>query len=96
MIKHRSLEYFEFHQLQHLLEILFYYATDLESRKVQEKMWLVWFWEFGGPITKTGQTLRTSSFLQLCKFPNLTNSKRRYLNSDPLDFTQKAPLVLEL
>jgi hypothetical protein len=43
-----------------------------------------------------GQTLPTSSFLQLCKFRNLTNSKKRYLEGDPLDFTQKAPIVCEL
>jgi hypothetical protein len=43
-----------------------------------------------------GQTLPTSSFLQLCKFRNLTNSKTRYLKGDPLDFTQKAPIVCEL
>jgi hypothetical protein len=82
--------------LQHLLKILFYYATDCESRKVHEKLGLAWFWEFGVPMTKMCQTLRTSSFLQLCKFPNLTNSKKRYLKGDPLDFTQKAPLILEL
>jgi hypothetical protein len=88
MINHRWLEFFEFRQLQHLLEILFYYLTDLESRKVQEKMGLVWFWEFGGPMAKTGQTVQTSSFLQLCIFPTVTNSKKRYLKGDPLDFTQ--------
>jgi hypothetical protein len=96
MINHRWLEFFEFHQLQHLFKILFYYATDFESRKVHEKLGLAWFWEFGVPRAKTGQTLRTSSFLQLCKFANLSNSKKRYLKGDPLDFTQKAPLVLEL
>ena len=96
MINHRWLEFFEFRQLQHLLEILFHYPTDFESRKVQKKLGLAWFWEFGVPMAKTGQTLRISSFLQLCKFPNLNNSKMRYLKGDPLDFTQKAPLDGEL
>jgi hypothetical protein len=47
-------------------------------------------------MAKMGQSLPTSFFLQLCKFQNLTNSKTIYLKGDPLDFTQKAPIVSEL
>jgi hypothetical protein len=47
-------------------------------------------------LWQNGQKLATSSFLQLCKSRNFTNSKTRYSKGDPLDFTQKAPLVCEL
>jgi hypothetical protein len=57
---------------------------------------LVWFWWFGGPISKKGQTLATSSFLQVHKYRKLTNSKTRPLKGEPLDFTQKAQIVCEL
>ena len=87
---------FEFRQLQHILEMLFYCSSDLESTKVQEKLTLLWFCWFGGAMAKTGQTLPSSSFLLLCLFRNLTNSKLRHLKGDPLYFTQKAPLVREL
>ena len=96
IINHKLLELFEFHQLQHLLEILFYCSSDFESGKVQEKSGLAWFWWFGGAMAKTGQTLPTSSFLQLCMVRTLTNSKMRHLKGDPLDYTKKAPLVREL
>jgi hypothetical protein len=96
IINHRRLELFEFRQVQHLLEIFFYYPGDFESKQVQEKLGLAWFWWFGGAMTETGQSLPTSSVLQLCKFRNFTNSKTRYLKGDQLDFTQKAPLVCEL
>jgi hypothetical protein len=66
------------------------------SKIVQEKLGLAWFWWFGDAPAKTGQSLPTSSSLQLCKFRNFTNSKTRYLKGDPLDFTQKAPNVCEL
>jgi hypothetical protein len=29
---------------------------------------LAWFWWFGGPISKKGKTLATSSFLEVHKF----------------------------
>jgi hypothetical protein len=96
MIKHKGLDVFEFRQLQYLLEILFYCTGDFESRKVEEKLGLAWFWWFGGAMAKTGQTLPTSLSLQLCKSPNFTNSKKRYLKGDPLDLTQKALLFHEL
>jgi hypothetical protein len=96
IINHRQFELFEFRQVQHLLEIFFYYPGEYELKKVQEKLGLAWFWRFGGAVAKTGQSLPTSSFLQLCKFQNLTNKKTRYLKGDPHDFTQKAPLVGEL
>ena len=96
MINHKHLDVLEFRQLQYLLEILFYCTSDLESRKVQEKLGLTWFWWFGGAMAKTGQTGPTSSSLQLCKFRDYTNSKTRYLTGDPLDFTQKTQLVCEL
>ena len=96
MINLKRLELFEFHQLQHILEILLYGASDFESRKVHEKLGLAWFWWFGGAMAKTGQTLSTSLSLQLCKFPNFTNSKKRYLKGDQLHLTQKAPPVHEL
>jgi hypothetical protein len=82
--------------VQHLLEILFYYPGDFGSKQIQEKLGLTWFWWFGGAMAKTGQSLPTSSFLQLWNFRNLTNSKTRFLKGDPLDFTQKTPLVCEL
>jgi hypothetical protein len=82
--------------VQHLLEILFYYPGDFVSKQVQENLRLAWFWWFGGAMAKTGQSLPTSSFLQLCKFGNLTNSKTRYLKGGPLKFTPKAPFVYEL
>jgi hypothetical protein len=47
-------------------------------------------------MAKTGKIMPTSSFLQLSKFPNFTNSKTRYLKGDPLGFTQKDSLVREL
>jgi hypothetical protein len=62
----------------------------------QEKSGLALFWWFGVAMAKTGQTGPTSSSLQLCKFRDFTNSKTEYLRGDPLDFTQKAPLVCEL
>ena len=96
ILNHKRHEFFEFRQLQHLLEILFYCSSDFESRNVQEKLRLAWFWWFGGAMAKTGQTLPSSSFLQLCKFRNMTNSKMGHLKGDPLDFNQKAPLVREL
>src|SRR5579871_4139242 len=96
IINNKLLVLFELRQLQHLLEILFYCSSDFESRRVQEKLRLAWFWWFGGAMAKTGQTLPTSPFLQLCKCRNLTNSKKRHLKCDPLEFTQKAPLVREL
>jgi hypothetical protein len=65
ILKHKLLELFEFRQLHHLLEILFYCSSDFESRKVQEKSGLAWFWWFGGSMAKTGETMPTSSFLQL-------------------------------
>ena len=96
VINHKLLVFFEFRQLQHLLEILLYSSSDFECGKVQEKLRLAWLWWFGGAMAKTGQTLPRSSFLQLCKFRKLTNSKTIHLKGDPLDFTQKAPLVPEL
>src|SRR5579871_1334569 len=95
-INHKRHEFFEFRQLQHLLEILLYCTCNFESIKVQEKSGLALFWRSGGATAKTGQTGPTSSSLQLCKFRDFTNSKKRYLRGDPLDFTQKAPLVCEL
>jgi hypothetical protein len=82
--------------LQHLLEILFACTNDFESRNVQEKFGLPRFWWFGGAMAKTGKNMPTSTFLQLSKFRNITNSNTRYLKGDPLGFTQKAPLVREL
>jgi hypothetical protein len=82
--------------VQHLLEILFYNPGDFQWKQVHVKLGLAWFWWFGGVMAKTGQFLPTSSFLQLCKFLNMTNCKARRLKGDPLDFTQKAPLVCEL
>ena len=96
IIFHKRFELFEYRQLQHLLEILFYCKNDFESRKVQEKFGLARFWWFGGAMAKMGKSMPTSSFLQLSKIRNFTNSNIRYLKGDPLGFTQKAPLVREL
>jgi hypothetical protein len=92
IINHKRHEFFEFRQLQHLLKIFFTVQVILS----QEKSGLALFWRFGGAMAKTGQTGPTSSSLLLCKFRHFTNSKTRYLRGDPLDFTQKAPLVCEL
>jgi hypothetical protein len=94
IINHKRLELFEFRQVQHLLEMTFYYPFDFESKKVQEKLGLVLV--FGDAMAKSGQTLSTSSFLQLSKFRNFTNSKTKYLKGDPLNFTEKAPIICEL
>jgi hypothetical protein len=96
IINHKRLELFESRQLQHLLEILFYHGSDFDSTKVQEKLGLAWFWWFGGPISKKGKTALISSFPQVPKFRNLTNSKTRPLKGDPLDFTQNPQIVCEL
>jgi hypothetical protein len=48
--------------MQHLLEILFYCASDFESRKVQEKSGLALFWWFGADMAKTGQLLPLYNF----------------------------------
>jgi hypothetical protein len=96
IINHKRYELFEFRQLQHVIEILSYCANDFESRKVLGMSGLALFWWFGGAMPKTGQTGPTSSPLKLCKLRDFTNSKKRYLRGDPLDFTQKAPLVCEL
>jgi hypothetical protein len=96
IIIHKRLELFEYRQLHDLLEILFYGTNDFESRKVQGNFGLARLWWFGGAKAKTGKSMPTSSFIQLSKFPNFTNSKTRYLKGDPLGFTQKAPLLREL
>ena len=96
IINHKRLELFEFRQLEHLWEISCYHLEDLDSRKVQEKWELAWFLRFVRVMAKTGQTLPTSFFLQLCKFQNFTNSKKRYLKGVLLDFTQKGWIVCEL
>jgi hypothetical protein len=96
IINHKRLELFEYRQLHHLLEILFYSTNDFESRKVQEKFGLARFWWFGRAMAKTGKSLPTSSFLQLSKFRNFSKSNTTYLNGDPLGFTQKAPQLREL
>jgi hypothetical protein len=96
IINRKGLKLFEFRQLQHLLEILFYRASDFESIKVQKNLGFAWFWRFGDGLAKTGQTLQTSSSLQLGMFPKFTNRKKRYLAGDPLDFTEKAQLVCEI
>jgi hypothetical protein len=49
--------------VQHLLEMLFYYLGDFESKQVQKNLG-AWFWWSGGAIAKTGQSLPTSSFLK--------------------------------
>ena len=96
IINHKRLEIVEFRPLTQLLQISIYCGGNFASKKVQEKLALAWFCWFGGVMAKTGRTLGTSSFLQLCKFRNFTNNKARYLKGDPLDFTQKAPIVYEL
>jgi hypothetical protein len=96
IIIHKRLELFEYRQLQHLLEILFYCTNHFEPRKVHENFGLAQFWWFGGAMAKMGKSMPTSSFLQLSKFRNFTNSNTRYLKGDPLGFTQKAPLLREL
>jgi hypothetical protein len=96
IINHKRFELFESRQLQHLLEILFSQASAFESKYIQEKLGFVWFWLFGGAISKSGKTFATSSILQVHKFQKLTNSKTRPLKGDPLDFTQKAQIVCEL
>jgi hypothetical protein len=90
------LEVFDFRQLEHLLEILCYHWWVFDSRKVQQRWVLAWFCRFGASMAKTSQTLATSFFLQLCKFPNFTKSAPRYLKGAPLDLTQKCWLVCEL
>jgi hypothetical protein len=95
IINHKRLELFEFRQLEHVLKISFYCGSDFDSRKVQAKLGLARFCWFGGVVAKMGQTLSSSSFLQICEFRIITNSKTRYLKGDPLGFTQKAPLVGE-
>jgi hypothetical protein len=35
ILNHKRLELFEFRQVQHILEIMFYYLFDFESKKVQ-------------------------------------------------------------
>jgi hypothetical protein len=96
IINPARLQLFEFRQLEHLLEILCYYWLALDSRKVQQKCVLAWFWRFGASMAKTGKTLPTSVFLQLCRFPNFTNSTTRYLKGVPLHLIQKGCLVCEL
>jgi hypothetical protein len=41
IINNKRLELFEFRQVQHLLEIMFYYPYDFDSKNVQEKLGLV-------------------------------------------------------
>jgi hypothetical protein len=62
IVNHKRHELFGFRQMQHLLEILFYCASDFESRKVQEKSGLTLFWWFGGAMAKTGQLLPLYNF----------------------------------
>ena len=85
-----------FRQVEHLYEILRYHWDDFDSKKVQEKWKLAWFWRFVRAVAKTGQTMPTSLLLQLCQFQNFTNSKKRYLKGIPIDFTQKGSIVCEL
>ena len=62
IVNHKRHELFEFRQMQHLLEILFYYVSDFESRKVQEKSGLGLFWRFRDAMAKTGQLLPLYNF----------------------------------
>jgi hypothetical protein len=41
IINDKRLELFEFRQVQHLLENMFYYPFNFESKKIQEKLGLV-------------------------------------------------------
>jgi hypothetical protein len=52
IMNHRRIELFDFRQAQHLLEILFYHAKDFDSKTVQEKLGLAWFWLFAGAMAK--------------------------------------------
>jgi hypothetical protein len=48
--------------VHHLLEILFYYASDFDSKKVQEKFGLVWFYWFGGAMAKRAKPYKLLPF----------------------------------
>jgi hypothetical protein len=61
-----------------------------------EKLKKSWDWHGFGGLEVLWPKRAASLSLQLCKFPNFTNGKNRYLKGDPLDLTQKASLVDEL